>query len=103
MSSVTDPYQPVEVKWQLTRKLLAIMLRYQPTLVIQTRSPAIVRDIKLLKQFERLRINLSIPTGSEVVRRDFEPRSPSVKARLQTISKLRYNLPTDNTHNTNFL
>lgn len=102
MSSVTDPYQPVEAKWQLTRQLLAIMLRYQPILVIQTRSPAIVRDIDLLKQFERLRINLSIPTGSEEVRKDFESRSPSVKARLQTISKLRYNLPTDNIHNIKF-
>lgn len=102
MSSVTDPYQPVEVKWQLTRQLLEIMLRYQPTLVIQTRSPAIVRDIDLLKQFERLRINLSIPTGSEAVRKDFEPRSPSVKARLQTISKLRYSLPTDSNHNIKF-
>lgn len=93
MSSVTDPYQPIEIKQQLTRELLTVMLRFQPTLVIQTRSPTIIRDFDLLKQFERLRINLSIPTGSEVVRKDFEPRSPSIKARLQTISKLRYGIP----------
>ncbi|VEP18918.1 Radical SAM domain protein [Hyella patelloides LEGE 07179] len=93
LSSVTDPYQPLEVKRQLTRSLLKVMLAYQPTLVIQTRSPMIIRDIDLLSQFQRLRINLSIPTGSERVRKDFEPRSPSIKSRLQTINKLKYNIP----------
>ena len=93
LSSVTDPYQPIEAKQKLTRSLLEVMLAYQPTLVIQTRSPTISRDIDLLSQFKRLRINLSIPTGSERVRKDFEPRSPSIKARLQTISKLKYNIP----------
>jgi DNA repair photolyase len=102
LSSVTDPYQPIEAKQQLTRKLLEVMLVYQPTLVIQTRSPMIARDIDLLSQFKKLRINLSIPTGSEKIRKDFEPRSPSIKARLQTISKLKYNIPTDETHDIRF-
>jgi DNA repair photolyase len=93
MSSVTDPYQPIESKEQLTRRLLEVMVKYQPTLVIQTRSPMIVRDIDILQQFQRLRINMSVPTGSESVRKDFEPRSPSIPARLKAISTLRYNIP----------
>ena len=93
MSSVTDPYQPIESKQKLTRKLLEIMVEYQPTLVIQTRSPMIVRDIDLLQQFQRLRINMSIPTGSERVRKDFEGRSPSIPARLKAIANLRYGIP----------
>ncbi len=44
MSSVTDPYQPIEAKQQLTRHLLEAMVPYQPMLVIQTRSPMITRD-----------------------------------------------------------
>ena len=59
-SSFTDPYQPIEQQQQLTRELLAVMVTYQPVLVIQTRSPMIVRDIDLLQQFEDLRINLSM-------------------------------------------
>ena len=102
MSSVTDPYQPIEKQQQLTKQLLIAMLPYQPVLVIQTRSPMIVRDLNLLQQFERLRINLSIPTGSEVVRKDFESRSPSIKSRLQTINKLRYNLASNNEHQIRF-
>jgi DNA repair photolyase len=102
MSSVTDPYQPIEAKQKLTRALLTVMLQYQPTLVIQTRSPMIIKDLDLLRQFERLRINFSIPTGSELVKQDFEPRSPSIKARLQTISKLRYNIPCNELHDIRF-
>lgn len=89
MSSVTDPYQPLESKHQLTRDLLEVMFEYRPTLVIQTRSPIITRDIDYLQRFQRLRINMSIPTGSEAVRRDFEPRSPSIKARLNAIAKIK--------------
>ena len=92
MSSVTDPYQPLESKHQLTRSLLEVMLDYRPNLVIQTRSPIITRDIDYLQRFQRLRINMSIPTGSEAVRRDFEPRSPSIKARLNAINKIRQSI-----------
>lgn len=102
MSSVTDPYQPIESKEQLTRRLLEVMVKYQPTLVIQTRSPMIVRDIDILQQFQRLRINMSVPTGSEPVRKDFEPRSPSIPARLKAISTLRYNIPYKEGHEVRF-
>jgi DNA repair photolyase len=95
MSTVTDPYQPIESKAKLTRELLTVMVAYQPTLVIQTRSPAIVRDLDILKQFQRLRINMSVPTGSESVRKDFEPRSPSIKARLKAVGTLKHSIPFD--------
>lgn len=89
MSSVTDPYQPIESKEGLTRQLLEVMLEYAPVLVIQTRSPMITRDIDLLQRFKNLRINMSIPTGSEAVRKDFEPRSPSIKARFNAVKKIQ--------------
>jgi len=94
MSSVTDPYQPIESKQQLTRSLLEVMTAYTPTptLVIQTRSPIITRDIAYLQRFEHLRINMSIPTGSESVRKDFEPRSPSIKARLNAVRAIKQSI-----------
>lgn len=93
MSSVTDPYQPIESKQHLTRSLLEVMVKYQPTLVIQTRSPMIVRDIDILQKFSRLRINMTIPTGSESVRKDFEPKAPSIPARIKAIGKLKFSIP----------
>jgi DNA repair photolyase len=89
MSSVTDPYQPIESKTFLTRRILEAMLEFRPILVIQTRSPTIVRDIEILERFQRLRINMSIPTGSERVRKDFEPQSPSIQARINALKKIR--------------
>jgi DNA repair photolyase len=102
MSSVTDPYQPLECRQHLTKHLLQVMVPYQPTLVIQTRSPLIIRDIEILRQFQRLRINMSIPTGSEKVRRDFEPRTPSIKARLHAIGSLKHSIPCDAMHEAKF-
>ena len=92
MSSVTDPYQAIESKQKLTRQLLEVMTEFQPILVIQTRSPMIVRDIDILQKLQYLRINISIPTGSESVKKDFEPKSPSITARLQTLGKLQHSL-----------
>jgi DNA repair photolyase len=102
MSSVTDPYQPIEFKEGLTRTLLQVMLPYQPTLVIQTRSPIIVRDMEILQNFHRLRVNMSIPTGSESVRKDFEPRSPSIAARIRAIGKLKHNIAFNGEHEAKF-
>jgi DNA repair photolyase len=93
MSTVTDPYQPLESRHQITRHLLEIMLgedyNPRPTLVIQTRSPIITRDIDYLQRFKNLRINMSIPTGSEAVRKDFEALSPSINARLNALKKIK--------------
>lgn len=102
MSSVTDPYQPIETKTFLTRRILEVLIAYQPILVLQTRSPMIVRDSDLLQQFKTLRINMSIPTFSEKVRKDFEPRSPSILSRLQAMSKLKFLLPSDQDHEIKF-
>ncbi|BAY87131.1 radical SAM domain-containing protein [Calothrix parasitica NIES-267] len=95
MSSVTDPYQPIESKYELTRSLLEVMHPYSPVLVIQTRSPIITRDIDFLQRFKHLRVNMSIPTGSESVRRDFEPRSPSIRARINAIKKVKQSIDSD--------
>ena len=88
MSSVTDPYQPLEARLGLTRALLAAMVGAQPRLTVQTRSPIVERDVDLLAQFERVRVNFSIPTDSEEVRLRYEPHAPSISARLRTAESL---------------
>lgn len=89
MSSVTDPYQPAERSLMLTRGILEAMLPHQPRLVVQTRGPLVVRDIDLLKQFESLRVNVSIPTDSERVRLLFEPKAPPLEKRWEALRELR--------------
>lgn len=89
MSSVTDPYQPIERGTLLTRGILEAMLPHQPRLVVQTRGPLVIRDVDLLQQFECVRVNLSIPTDSETVRRAFEPAAPPLERRWLAAKELR--------------
>jgi len=89
MSSVTDPYQPIERKIELTRDILKELLHYhQPRLVIQTRSPIATRDIDLFKQFKVIQVNMTITTDSEKVRKVFEPLCPGNNARLAAIKEI---------------
>ena len=89
ISSVTDPYQPIEKELELTRSILKELLNYhKPRLVIQTRSPYVTRDIDLLKQFEIAQVNMTVTTDSEDVRKAFEPLCPSNKSRLKAITEV---------------
>ena len=94
MSSTTDPYQPVERDLRLTRCILEILAeRHRPKLVIQTRSPDVVRDCDLLRQIEenggRVQVNMTVTTDDEDIRRTFEPSCPSNAVRLRAIGEVQ--------------
>ena len=94
MSSVTDPYQPVERELKLTRRLLEVMAeRHKPKLVVQTRSPDVTRDCDLFRRIEnnggRVQVNMTVTTDDEDIRRAFEPFCPSNPARLSAISEVQ--------------
>lgn len=89
ISSVTDPYQPIEKNLELTCSILQELLDYhQPKVVIQTRSPLITRDIDLLQRFKAIQVNMTVTTDSEDVRKAFEPYCPSNKVRLEAIKTI---------------
>ena len=89
ISSVTDPYQPIEKELELTRDILKEFLEFhQVRLVIQTRSSLITRDIDLLKKFKTLQVNMTITTDNEKVRKVFEPLCTGNKQRIKAIKEL---------------
>jgi DNA repair photolyase len=89
-SSATDPYTPLERKLRLTRGCLEVMQRQPPeALIVQTRSPLVLRDAALIAALPRAAVSLTITTTDETVRRLFEPDSPSVARRLETLAALR--------------
>lgn len=88
-SSVTDPYQPIERKLELTRDLLRELVQYQPRLVMQTRAPLVTRDIDVLSGFERVQVNMTVTTDDDDVRRAFEGFCPGNKARLRAIAEVQ--------------
>ena len=88
LSSVTDPYQPVERRFELTRGSLQILLEYGFPVVVQTKSDLVLRDLDLLRRFDDCEVGFTITTIDEEVRRAFEPRSSPVPARLAALRKL---------------
>lgn len=89
MSSVTDPYQPIEGRLGLTRSLLQELIDYHRVrLVIQTRGTLVTRDIDLLRQFEHIQVNMTVTTDDETVRKAFEPTCPPNPHRLEAIQQI---------------
>ena len=92
MSTVTDPYQPIERKLELTRELLKILADCRPKLVVQTRSPDVVRDIDLFRHIAdnggEIQVNITVTTDDDEVRRAFEPHCPNNQVRLRAAAKL---------------
>ncbi len=88
---MTDPYQPIERKLELTRGCLEALLDYPPRLLtVQTRSPLVVRDIDLFKQMGgRIAVCMSITTNDEAVRRIFEPACAPIGERIKAIRTVR--------------
>lgn len=91
LSGNTDCYQPLEHRLQLTRKLLALFLKYKHPVGIITKNSLVQRDIDILKELAAdnlVKVILSITSLSEETRRLLEPRTASIKKRLETIEKL---------------
>ena len=92
LSSASDPYQPVEARYALTRRCLVKLLRAEFPVSILTRSPLVLRDLDLLGRFEWVRVGVSITT---VPVRRFEPGVPPVQRRIDTLRRLaRAGIPT---------
>lgn len=95
LSSVTDPYQPVERQLKITHGILQAMADRgdKPKLVVQTRSPDVVDDCKLFRQIEdnggRVQVNMTVTTDDEDIRRTFEPHCPSNPRRLDAIGQVQ--------------
>ena len=91
LSSVTDPYQPAESIYKLTRGILEVLLEYQIPISILTKSDLVLRDIDLLRQFNECSVGLSLMTVDEAIARRFEPRAPSPVRRIQALRELKEN------------
>lgn len=90
----TDPYQPVEKKLNLTRKILEVLNSYNHPVVIVTKSSLIERDLDLLSDMAKkniVKVAVSLTTLSNKLKLIMEPRSSGPKGRLRAIEKLSLN------------
>lgn len=94
MSGNTDCYQPAEKQFEITRQCLEVFLKYKHPVSIITKNALILRDLDLLKALVKdnlISVNMSITSLSESTRRILEPRTTTIKKRLETVRVLSEN------------
>jgi len=91
MSGVTDPYQPVERKLQITRACLEVLARFRNPVVIISKNSLVTRDLDHLAElarFNAVAVFSSITSLDPKLAHILEPRASSPRARLAAIKKL---------------
>jgi len=88
ISGVCDPYQPLEAKYKLARQCLDILAQNDWPVVVQTRSPLVLRDLDILRQGKDFEVGLSVTTADDGIRKLFEPHAPPIKERIRALDEL---------------
>jgi DNA repair photolyase len=92
IGTATDPYQPAERRFGLTREILTVFARENGRrLSITTKSDLVARDIDLMKTITRanvLHVNMTITTVDEKLARLVEPRAPRPELRLDALRRI---------------
>ncbi len=88
ISTVTDPYQPAEEKFKLTRSCLDVLLSKDFPVCIQTKSSLILRDLELIKEFSEKEVGFTVTTLDENLSAVIEPGASLPGARLKTLKTL---------------
>ncbi len=90
LSSVTDPYQGLEAKYQLTRRCLKVLADwgFEGTLSILTKSNLVTRDIDILKRFQQAVVGLTVTSADDDISRYFEKYAPPPPERFEALKKL---------------
>src|SRR5690606_35427762 len=97
LSGNTDCYQPAKRQFEITRACLGVLLKYRHPVGIITKNALVLRDLDLLTQLAKddlIAVNVSVTSLSEETRRILEPRTTTIKKRLETISIMsEHNIP----------
>ncbi|MBV9009024.1 MAG: PA0069 family radical SAM protein [Verrucomicrobia bacterium] len=92
MSGVTDPYQPIERKLQITRRCLQVLAKFRNPVAIITKNALVTRDIDVLGELaahNAVAVNISVTSLDRKLQRTLEPRTSPPQARLDAVAKLR--------------
>src|SRR5437016_10743539 len=92
IGTATDPYQPIEGKYRLTRRCLEALVEYPMPTSIVTKGPLVVRDIDVLKKLDEeteVNVYFSVPCVDEDIVRKTEPGTAPPRQRLRALRMLR--------------
>ncbi len=90
LGTVTDPYQSIDEKYEITRKVLEKFYYHQNPVVLTTKSDLIVRDVDILKKLGKLtNVVFSIPSFDQKFIDIIEKGAPPISRRLEAIEQLK--------------
>jgi DNA repair photolyase len=93
IGTATDPYQPAERRFRITRAVLEVLAEHEGlSITIITKSPLVTRDVDLLQRIARrsqIRVHVSLITVDRELARRLEPRAPTPESRVRAIGRLR--------------
>jgi DNA repair photolyase len=84
---LTDPYQPLERRYRVTRACLEALVGRGFTPVVLTRGACVVDDLDVLARFPGAAVGFSIPSDDDRVRRAFEPGADPVEERIDALAR----------------
>ncbi|MEW6070700.1 MAG: radical SAM protein [Candidatus Thermoplasmatota archaeon] len=90
IGTVTDAYQPIEKKYELTRKCLYELLKHDFPISIQTKASLILRDLEIIKKFSEKDVGVTITTIDEELRKKYETYSSTVEERFEALEKFAH-------------
>jgi DNA repair photolyase len=85
---LTDPYQPLERHYRITRQCLEVLGQEGFGAVILTRAALVAEDLELLKSLPAAAVGFSIPTDEDRIRQKFEPGADTIAQRLAALERL---------------
>ena len=93
IGTATDPYQPAERRFRITRGILEVLAEHEGLSAwIITKSPLVTRDIDVLRRIarnNRISVHISLISIDRELARRLEPRAPTPEARLRALARLR--------------
>lgn len=88
ISSITDPYQPIEGEFMITRRILEILLKSDFEVYILTKSPLVLRDLDLISKMRNVHVGFTLSNLNEDLRVIFEPKAPCMIERIKALEVL---------------
>jgi len=91
MGTNTDPYQPIEGKWRITRSILEVLAETRHPVTITTKSDRVLADLDILKAMAAdnlVTVALSVTSLTPAIARTLEPRAPAPRKRLAAVKAL---------------
>ena len=88
LSSMTDPYLPLEAKYRLTRRVLKAISDYGFPISVLTKSPLVLQDAELLSSLDEVEVGFSMSGLDGRWVKLFEPGAPTIKSRIEALKRL---------------